>query len=430
MTQTIHAKVFGKITDAGQMITKMELAYAKDVDPACATPALYEAVFESYVDPEHTGGPYFGDNPAVKKMEIVKTECKGNTVTVYFMENCGTVTFLKNTRNCPSELKMTVKQTKEITYADGTSEACDITCNVKSYKDLTDEECDAFTSVITDTVNYQFHKGTNDKLIVWFHGNGESDFVDGVTGSITGNNAAQMLSNRGTVAWTTEEAQSIFGDASVAAFQAPNMWYFIIAEDWKLKKQVKELIDGIAAENNINPEEIYVAGCSAGGFMSTRMVIAYPDFFKAAMITCPALCVADSRSGIKGATPTDEELKTLTQAKTKIWLVQCETDMVVATDECAKRIWKIITEGREVTETHFEGDRGIASGFTTYETADDRLKLTLYETKDSKFAIAEDYDQDGVYTKSEYMDHWSWCFTLRNNPEAKSGEHIWQWAAK
>ena len=126
----------------------------------------------------------------------------------------------------------------------------------------------------------------------------------------------------------------------------------------------------------------------------------------------------------------DEELKTLTQAKTKIWLVQCETDMVVATDECAKRIWKIITEGREVSETHFEGDRGIASGFTTYETADDRLKLTLYETKDSKFAIAEDYDQDGVYTKSEYMDHWSWCFTLRNNPEAKNGEHIWQWAAK
>lgn len=39
--------------------------------------------------------------------------------------------------------------------------------------------------------------GMRDSLIVWFHGNGEGDY----NGSQ--NNVAQLLANRGTVAWAT-----------------------------------------------------------------------------------------------------------------------------------------------------------------------------------------------------------------------------------
>ena len=142
--------------------------------------------------------------------------------------------------------------------------------------------------------------------------------------------------------------------------------------------------------------------------------------------------------------PDDEELAQLLNSDTKIWLVQGETDSSVDPEQCSKRIWNIITNGAEITETHVDGDRGIGSAFTTYETADDKYKLSLYETFDlaevtgisgetrqgGKLKFAEDYDQDGVYTEVKYSDHWSWIYTLRNNPEAADGTHIWEWAVK
>ncbi|OUQ07488.1 hypothetical protein B5E92_07560, partial [Erysipelatoclostridium sp. An15] len=37
--------------------------------------------------------------------------------------------------------------------------------------------------------------------------------------------------------------------------------------------------------------------------------------------------------------------------------------------------------------------------------------------------------QDGVETLVEYSNHWSWIYTLNNNPQDSDGTHIWQWAA-
>ncbi|MDO4537763.1 MAG: hypothetical protein Q4B54_06335, partial [Coriobacteriales bacterium] len=144
------------------------------------------------------------------------------------------------------------------------------------------------------------------------------------------------------------------------------------------------------------------------------------------------------------ACPTDDELQRLKDARTAIWLVQGETDSVVDPDLCAKRIWGILSDGAPVSEQRFEGEHGIASGFTTYETADGRYKLTLYETFDhaevvglsgkkhpgGKLHFAEDYDLDGRYEEVSYSDHWSWIYTLRNNPQAADGTHIWEWATR
>ena len=178
--------------------------------------------------------------------------------------------------------------------------------------------------------------------------------------------------------------------------------------------------------------------------MSTRMLIAYPDLFKAAMINCPALDAANTRSETDDACPTDDELKSLLDAKTAIWLVQGETDSSVDPELCSKRIWNILTEGTDgIIETAVEGTAGIASNFTTYETPDNRYKLSLYETCDlaevegitgekrqgGKLKFAEDYNLDGEFEEVKYSDHWSWIYTLRNNPEDASGTHIWEWAA-
>ncbi len=433
--------LYGKVTDAGQGITAMTIDYGQNVVASSVTEETYTVTYSTSVA---YGTPYSLADHAV--LPIVGISVEGSVVTVEFQDYAAaTLSWLAEGRNYPNTFDIEVTQNGPITLE--TPDKREITvqpelkCDVTSYADLVDPEVDQFTGVEAD-VNYQIHKGTNDKLIVWFHGNGEGDFEEDGKVQVTGNNVAQMLANRGTVAWVSEEAKEVFGDATVIAFQAPSVWYYANLNDNALLKTVKAEIDAVIEENNINTDEIYVSGCSAGGFMTTRMLIAYPELFKAAMINCPALDIADLRAGAEGCTPTDAELKTLLDSETAIWLVQGETDSSVAPDACSKRIWNILTEGQEITSAKYEGTAGIASDFTTYETKDGKYKLSLYETTDcvdkegtlgdvrpqGKLVFAEDYNKDGELEEVKYSDHWSWIYTLRNNPEDAEGEHIWQWA--
>ena len=214
--------------------------------------------------------------------------------------------------------------------------------------------------------------------------------------------------------------------------------HLIHAQKDNLLAQAKAEIDAVVKEYGIDPSKIIVSGCSAGGYMTTRMLIAYPDLFAAAMINCPALDVAQLRNG---ETPTDAELAGLRDSDTAIWLVQGVTDSSVKSEDCSQRMFNILTEGQDLTKTTF--NQKIASDFTTYETKDGKYKLSLYETVDledkadsfgntrpmGKLQFAEDYDQDGTETLVKYSDHWSWIYTLNNNPQAADGSHIWQWAA-
>jgi predicted peptidase len=222
------------------------------------------------------------------------------------------------------------------------------------------------------------------------------------------------------------------------AFQAPDMWYFAV-RNHLLEPCYREIMDVVKA-NDIDPDEIYLAGISAGGFMSIRMIIAYPQLFRSAMITCPALDAANARSGSTDAIPTDEELAKLLDSKTGIWLVQGETDSAVDPELCAKRIWNILETDRSVQGTSYQPS--IGSGFTTYETLNGKYKMSLYETSDlheitgisgekrqgGVIRCAEDYDCDGVYEEVSYNDHWTWIYTFRDDPMDAEGTHIFEWA--
>ena len=427
------------VTDAGAYVDRMTIDYG-DGTVGGLDADTFTVTMTSTVDYGEAKGEPYAYYDASVPLEVVKTEVEGGKATVYFNQaQAPVLTWLAEGRNYPAVLAFTVEQAGDLTLKTKDGRELPITgeytCAATSYKDLENDELAKFEDV-QDEINYQFHKGSNDKLIVWFHGNGEGDFPV----KDTNNNIAQLLANRGGVAWVSEEAQAVFGDASVMAFQAPNMWYFAVKDN--LLEPCYNEIQKVIADNGINPDEVYLSGCSAGGFMSTRMVIAYPDLFKAAMINCPALDAANARSESEDACPTDEDLLKLKDAKTAIWLVQGETDSSVDPEQCSKRIWNLITEGAEVSEQHFDGTEGIASGFTTYETADGRYKLSLYETFDlaevegisgekrqgGKIKCAEDYNQDGELEEVMYNDHWSWIYTLRNNPEAADGTHIWEWA--
>ena len=211
------------------------------------------------------------------------------------------------------------------------------------------------------------------------------------------------------------------------AFQAPDTWYYA-QRDSLLEKAESEIQD-VVEKYGIDKNRIVLSGCSAGGYMSTRMIIKYPDLFSAAMINCPALDVADSRGG---ETPTDEELSSIASSRTAIYLVQGVNDGVVDTEECSKRLFKILSAGKELSSYKFEQDNN--SDFTTTQTADKKYVLSLYATTDAdrtkgKLQVAEDYDLDGVIDTVEYSNHWSWIYTLKNNPMTVDKVSIWQWAA-
>ena len=58
------------------------------------------------------------------------------------------------------------------------------------------------------------------------------------------------------------------------------------------------------------------------------------------------------------------------------------------------------------------------------------IKFSLYDTTEAgKLQFGEDFDQDGVKTLVEFSNHWSWIYTLNNNPESADGTSIWKWAA-
>ena len=216
-------------------------------------------------------------------------------------------------------------------------------------------------------------------------------------------------------------------------FQAPDTWYYA-QNDGLLEKAYNEINEVIKAKN-IDPDKVFVSGCSAGGYMTTRMLIAYPDLFAAAMINCPALDVADARGG---ETPTDAELASIKNSDTAIWLVQGKTDSSVKPEDCSIRLFNALTDGQELITSEHKQD--LNSDFTTSETKDGKYKLSLYETvavtdpstgaSSNKLEFAEDYDQDGVATLVQYSDHWSWIYTLNNNPKDAKGVSIMNWAAE
>ena len=276
-----------------------------------------------------------------------------------------------------------------------------------------DDETRKFISIKKE-ITYQFYELENQpkqkSLIVWFHGNAESDCL------FSKNNVTQMIANRGTVAWATKEAQEAFDGAYVMAFQAPETWYYAQSKGY-LKTAYDEIME-VVKKYDIAKDRLFIAGCSAGGYMTTRMILAYPTLFQAAAIVCPALDVATKRGG---QTPTDEELNTLKHIKTKIWLVQADNDTVVKTVDCADRIYRIVGEGKETIST-------IQGGYT-YEK--DNIIYTKYNTvkkdQDAMFTYQEDNDHDGVMETVYYLSHWTWIHASNNDPVKANGMHLWQW---
>ena len=249
---------------------------------------------------------------------------------------------------------------------------------------IVDEEADKFVAAKSKSgVNYQYFKpvnkddGKKQPLISWFHGNGEGGYKD------YRNNVSQKLANRGAVAFAEDKTQKIFGGAYVVAPQADDTWYNNYTKGYI--KSVKAMIDEFASENNVDKNRIYVFGASAGGYMSFRMMIEYPDYFAAFSTSAAALDKAATSGGV--ATTTQDLMKIRNKP---LWMVHAKNDPTISYENTSKRVYDVL----------------------------------------SKYgAILSSYPNVKI-GETEYNGHWSWIYSLRNMPVNDKGEHLFEWMAR
>ena len=249
---------------------------------------------------------------------------------------------------------------------------------------IVDEEADKFVAAKSKSgVNYQYFKpvnkddGKKHPLIIWFHGNGEGGYKD------YRNNVSQKLANRGAVAFAEDKTQKIFGGAYVVAPQADDTWYNNYTKGYI--KSVKAMIDEFVSENNVDKNRIYIFGASAGGYMSFRMMIDYPDYFAAFSTSAAALDKAATSGGV--ATTTQDLMKIRNKP---LWMVHAKNDPTISYENTSKRVYDVL----------------------------------------SKYgAILSSYPNVKI-GETEYNGHWSWIYSLRNMPVNDKGEHLFEWMAR
>ena len=249
---------------------------------------------------------------------------------------------------------------------------------------IVDEEADKFVAAKSKSgVNYQYFKpvnkddGKKHPLIIWFHGNGEGGYKD------YRNNVSQKLANRGAVAFAEDKTQKIFGGAYVVAPQADDTWYNNYTKGYI--KSVKAMIDEFVSENNVDKNRIYIFGASAGGYMSFRMIIEYPDYFAAFSTSAAALDKAATSGGV--ATTTQDLMKIRNKP---LWMVHAQNDPTISYENTSKRVYDVL----------------------------------------SKYGVILSSYPNVKIGETEYNGHWSWIYSLRNMPVNDKGEHLFEWMAR
>ena len=382
---SLNAKIF----DYGQNIVSIEIntkGKGKNIQNKQIAKDTFK-VFAKGTLPKDTGivldekTKSLGTFEVKREIENIFVNDKGNIViNLKYGKNvagANTLSYVTGdvSRNILMNLEYRVEQKKEI----------------KGYKagfyrqgKIVDEEADKFVAAKSKSgVNYQYFKpvnkddGKKHPLIIWFHGNGEGGYKD------YRNNVSQKLANRGAVAFAEDKTQKIFDGAYVIAPQADDTWYNNYSKGYI--KSVKAMIDEFASENNVDKNRIYVFGASAGGYMSFRMMIEYPNYFAAFSTSAAAVDKAATSGGV--ATTTQDLMKIRNKP---LWMVHAQNDPTISYENTSKRVYDVL----------------------------------------SKYgAILSSYPNVKI-GETEYNGHWSWIYSLRNMPVNNKGEHLFEWMAK
>ncbi|MFL0163365.1 prolyl oligopeptidase family serine peptidase [Aquirufa salirivi] len=226
------------------------------------------------------------------------------------------------------------------------------------------------------TMSYATYSPTIKKekapLLIWLHGGGEGGFDPTIP--LLGNKAANYAS---------EAIQSIFEGAYVLSPQCPGAW---MHNAQKVSTQGKEndvyneglmalIKDYVKSNPHIDPNRIYVGGCSNGGYMALKLILLYPDYFAAGYISALAY---------RSEYIPDADIQKIKQVP--IWFVHSKDDATTIPDLTVVPVYQRL-QAAGAENVHF----------TYYDHVHD---------------ITNFYGGKGF----QYNGHWSWVYLHENLP--------------
>ena len=126
--------------------------------------------------------------------------------------------------------------------------------------------------------------GARHPLVIWLHGLGEG-----------GTDPLIPLYGGKVSAFTGPEFQQLTGGAHVLVPQCPTFWLddgsgrsTTTGKSTYTQDLLALIRNYISAHPDIDPDRIYVGGCSNGGYMTMALLLEAPDLFAAAFPTCQA----------------------------------------------------------------------------------------------------------------------------------------------
>ncbi|MBR3569513.1 MAG: prolyl oligopeptidase family serine peptidase [Oscillibacter sp.] len=238
--------------------------------------------------------------------------------------------------------------------------------------------------------------GAQNPLIVWLHGQGEG-----------GTDVDIALIGNEVVALNREEIQSQFttpggaNGAYVLAVQCETYW--MDGGDGTnsggdvMSRYTEILMDAIEdfvrAHPDVDPNRVYLGGCSNGGYMTMNMLTTYPDYWAAAYPNCEAYAWAIFEKGADGKYAygedggyrmtsdrwmTDEKIQAIKDIP--IWFVNARQDPVVKPELFSMPTYRALLQAG--------AENAWYSMFDTVPGTDD--------------------------PGAEYMAHFAWVYTFNN----------------
>jgi predicted peptidase len=366
--------------DGGEQVTSVTLDTSRigPIDPASLTTSTF-SVHAKATSPIASGGQTVGydlDRP----VSAVRLDHHGNIVLALSSgegrPGAGTLGYIASkARNVRLDLVYTITQNAPIVLRHGQP----VTISRLVQGRLANPEVDAFSHHISGSgMKYRLYspparRGRRRPLIVWLHGGGEG-------ASLPDNyydNETTLRANRGALGFATREAQQIFNGAYVVAPQSTSTW---MQDGPRFAPLIHEIINDVVHRFPVDPDRVYVAGCSNGGYMSLKMTTVYPTLFAASVPICGV--VTPRRAGDPPLVA-DTELAAIS---TPTWLVASRDDTTVDPQANTVHAHDLIPGS----------------------------VMTLYDHV--------------VWNGYQFPGHWSWIYVARNDPSTH-GTHIWQWMA-
>lgn len=378
---TLNAEVL----DGGEQVTSVTLSTARlgPIDPASLTTGTFSVHAKATSPiPIAAGDVIYSEYDLDRPVAAVRLDRRGDIVLDLShgegQVGGGTLGYIRSKgRNVLLDLAYTIAQNAPITLRDRRP----VTISRFVQGGLSSPEVDSFSHHVSGSgMKYRlFSPGRVDgrgkhPLIVWLHGAGEgASLPDGYY-----DNETTLRANRGALGFATPQAQRIFSGAYVVAPQSTSFW---MEDGPRFAPLIREIVADLVRRRPVDPDRVYVAGCSNGGYMSLKMTTTYPGLFAASVPVCG---VVESFPPSGPPLVTDAELARI---DTPTWLVASLDDTTVSP---------------------------AANTIHAHDLIPGSL-MTLYDHV--------------VWNGYQYNGHWSWIYVARNDPHT-DGTHIWQWMAR